>query len=82
MIGSVFTPRHHGGKGDHGLDEPAMDHIASDLADLTGVSLATLRGLPASVRSRRLLDEARRGRGEAMSTGGGSGPPGNAMDRH
>ncbi|MDT0321702.1 hypothetical protein RNC47_25555 [Streptomyces sp. DSM 44918] len=58
-----------------------MDHIASDMADLTGVSLAALRGLPASMRTRRLLDEARWGGSAAMSTGGGTNPPGNSVDR-
>ncbi|TDC73809.1 aldo/keto reductase [Streptomyces hainanensis] len=47
-----------------------MDHIASDMVDLTQVSIGTLRGLPPSARTRRLLDEVRRGRSNAMGDGG------------
>ncbi|MFD5317251.1 hypothetical protein [Streptomyces sp. NPDC127098] len=36
------------------------------MADLTRVSLDTLRELPASARPRRLLDEVRRGRSNVM----------------
>ncbi|GAB2897562.1 hypothetical protein GCM10022245_35890 [Streptomyces mayteni] len=57
------------------MDEPAMAHIASDVVDLTEVTLAGLRGVPASTRSRRLLDEVRRGRSQALG-GGGSPEPG------
>lgn len=67
--GSVFTPRQPKVKGVHGLDEPARDDVASDIADLTRVSLDTLRELPTSARTRRLLDEVRRGRSNAMGDG-------------
>ncbi|MCB5181261.1 aldo/keto reductase [Streptomyces antimicrobicus] len=51
------------------------EHVESDLADLTGVSLAAMRGVPAPLRSRRLLAQACRPRSNAMGQGN---PPGGA----
>ncbi|MCJ1680095.1 aldo/keto reductase [Streptomyces sp. APSN-46.1] len=48
------------------------DHVASDLIDLTGVSLAALRGIPSPLRDQRLLTQARRPRSNAR---GGPNPP-------
>ncbi|MER7466410.1 aldo/keto reductase [Streptomyces sp. NPDC097981] len=59
-------------------DRPGADraeHVESDLADLTGVSLAAIRGVPAPLRSRRLLAQARRARSNTM---GHSNPTGGA----
>ncbi|QES47521.1 aldo/keto reductase [Streptomyces venezuelae] len=49
------------------------EHVESDLADLTGVSFAALRAIPAPLRNERLLSQARRPRSNAV---GGSNPPG------
>ncbi|MDT0321698.1 hypothetical protein [Streptomyces millisiae] len=56
------------------MNELARDDVASDMADLTRVSLDTLRELPVSARPRRLLDEVRRGRSNVM---GETGQPSN-----
>ncbi|MCX4528796.1 MULTISPECIES: aldo/keto reductase [unclassified Streptomyces] len=47
-------------------------HIESDLVDLTGVSLAAMRGIPSPLRNERLLTLARRPRSNAL---GGGNPP-------
>ncbi|WP_228034265.1 aldo/keto reductase [Streptomyces spongiae] len=49
--------------------------MESDLADLSGVSLAALRGVPVPLRSERLLAQTRRARSNAM---GNPNPPGRA----
>jgi hypothetical protein len=57
------------------LDEDEQvnaDHIESDVVDLTGVSIAALRGIPLSERNQRLLDQVWRARSNAI--GGGSNP--------
>ncbi|GAA2302568.1 hypothetical protein GCM10010431_22290 [Streptomyces kunmingensis] len=68
-------------KGEHTLKEPVRadrpaDDVESDLADLAAISVAELRRHPAAP-SRRLLDETRRPRGNAIAGGGGN-PPGRA----
>ncbi|MCQ4211164.1 MULTISPECIES: aldo/keto reductase [Streptomyces] len=51
-------------------DRPA-DYVESDLADLAAVSVAELRRYPALTISRRLLDDTRRPRSNAI----GDSPP-------
>ncbi|MFB6805324.1 hypothetical protein [Streptomyces sp. NPDC056387] len=60
---------------DHRPGADRGEHVESDLADLTGVSLAAMRGVPAQLRSRRLLAQARRARSNTM---GHSNPTGGA----
>ncbi|MFE2926684.1 aldo/keto reductase [Streptomyces goshikiensis] len=58
------------------MHEPAdadrPGHVESDLVDLTGVSLAAVRGVPSPLRNARLLTQARRPRSNAV---GGGNPP-------
>ncbi|RSS79436.1 aldo/keto reductase [Streptomyces sp. WAC06614] len=53
-----------------------VERVESDLADLTGVSLSAMRGVPAPLRSRRLLALARRPRSNAMGGGNPTGGTG------
>ncbi|MFE9093125.1 aldo/keto reductase [Streptomyces sp. NPDC007264] len=60
-----------------GADHPGCTalpgHVESDLTDLTGVSLAALRAVPAALRNERLLSETRRARSNAMGSSNPSG---------
>ncbi|WP_338702381.1 aldo/keto reductase [Streptomyces sp. Q6] len=53
-------------------DRPA-DHVESDLVDLTAVSIVELRRDPALAPNRRLLDDTRRPRSNAIGSGNPQG---------